>query len=420
MIGQTVPREDVDSRGSLDLPTRRVQARMDGGAIWKPCEGPRRKKILLVFGTRPEAIKMAPLVLAFARTQESFECLTCVSGQHRQMLDQVLDLFGIRPDFDLDIMKPGQDLYDVTNAVLVGMKRVLAKCRPDAVVVQGDTTTSFAASLAAFYERIPVGHVEAGLRTFNRHSPFPEEINRQLTTRLADWHFAPTEANRDDLVAEGVHAGRIVVTGNTVIDALLAVHERICADDAMRTDLLEAICGYGYRMTSRRFILVTSHRRESFGQGFRNICEALHRIATEQPDVDIVYPVHLNPNVRTPVLEILSGIPNIYLTAPMDYQPFVYLMSKSFLVLTDSGGIQEEAPSLGKPVLVMRENTERLEAVDAGTVVLVGTAPDVIVRETLDVLRRPERQQQLARAINPYGDGHASERIIDFLTRVLG
>jgi len=377
------------------------------------------KKILLVFGTRPEAIKMAPLVLAFARTRDRIECLTCVTAQHRQMLDQVLDLFGIRPDFDLDIMKPQQDLYKVTSAVLAGMKRVFAECRPDAVIVQGDTTTTFAASLAAFYERIPVGHVEAGLRTFNRYSPFPEELNRQLTTRLADWHFAPTATNRQNLLSEGVDADSILVTGNTVIDALLAVRARIYSNESIRTDLVDTIRHYGYPLTSRRFILVTGHRRESFGQGFRNICEALRQIASEQPDLDIVYCVHLNPNVQQPVLEILSEIPNVYLTAPMDYLPFVYLMSESFLVLTDSGGIQEEAPSLGKPVLVMRDNTERREALDAGTVVLVGTNPDVIVRQTLDVLQRSDRYQQVGRAVNPYGDGRASEYIVDFLMKVL-
>ena len=401
------------------MPDRAVRAHVHVSVPGDARQRLPRKKILLVFGTRPEAIKMAPLLLAFARTPANFKCLTCVTAQHREMLDQVLNLFGIRPDFDLDIMKPGQDLYEVTSAVLAGMKRVLAECRPDAVIVQGDTTTSFAASLAAFYDRIPVGHVEAGLRTFNRHSPFPEEINRQLTTRLADWHFAPTESNRDDLLAEGVDPDRVVVTGNTVIDALLAVRERIYANDAMSTDLLETIRRYGYPMTSRRFIVVTGHRRESFGRGFRNICEALRRIAAERPDLDIVYPVHMNPNVRTPVLELLSGVPNIYLTLPMDYPPFVYLMSESLLVLTDSGGIQEEAPSLGKPVLVMRENTERLEGVDARTVRLVGMEPAVIVRETLLVLRQLEGYEQLTPATNPYGDGRASARIIDFLTDVL-
>jgi UDP-N-acetylglucosamine 2-epimerase (non-hydrolysing) len=374
------------------------------------------KKVLLVFGTRPEAIKMAPLALAFARNPGSFECLTCITAQHRQMLDQVLELFEIRPDFDLNIMKPGQDLYDVTGAVLAGMKGVLARCKPDIVIVQGDTTTSFAAGLAAFYEKITVGHVEAGLRTFSRYSPFPEEINRQLTTRLADWHFAPTAANRENLLAEGIDEGRIIVTGNTVIDALLSVRERIYSNDALRTSLIEAVRRYGYPMSKRRFILATGHRRESFGQGFLNICEALRRVAIEQPDVDIVYPVHLNPNVREPVLRILSGIPNVFLTAPMDYQPFVYLMSESSLVLTDSGGIQEEAPSFGKPVLVMRENTERPEAMDAGTVILVGTDCERIASETLDLIRNSTRYQRMARAVNPYGDGQASTRIVDFLT----
>lgn len=375
------------------------------------------KKVLLVFGTRPEAIKMAPLVRALTHRPNAFECLTCVSAQHRQMLDQVLDLFEIRPDFDLDIMKPGQDLYEVTSAVLMGMKAVLAKCRPDAVIVQGDTTTSFAAALAAFYVRIPIGHVEAGLRTFNRYSPYPEEINRQLTTRLSDWHFAPTVVNRENLLMEGVDSEKITITGNTVIDALHAVRERIYADDILRATQVEKIQRFGFSMSSRRFILVTGHRRESFGQGFLNICEALRRIAFEAPDVDIVYPVHLNPSVREPVLKILSGISNVYLTEPMDYQPFVYLMSECFLVLTDSGGVQEEAPSLGKPVLVMRENTERPEAVDAGTVMLVGTDTTRIVSETLDLIRNQTRYELMARAVNPYGDGHASDRIVDFLSK---
>lgn len=374
------------------------------------------KRVMLVFGTRPEAIKMAPLVLAMQQRPDEFECITCVTGQHRQMLDQVLDLFGIKPDFDLNIMHPGQTLSDVTVAVLTGVGRVLRSSRPDIVLVQGDTTTCLSAALSAFYERIPVGHVEAGLRTHEKYSPYPEEINRQLTTRLADYHFAPTDRNRQNLLDEGISPDKIFVTGNTVIDALCVVRNRIYSSASVRERLDEMLGRVGLIMDGRRRILVTGHRRESFGEGFLNICEALRRIAQRHPSIEIVYPVHLNPNVLEPVKRILGGIANIRLLAPLDYEPFVYLMNESHIILTDSGGVQEEGPSLGKPVLVMRTNTERPEAVTAGTVLLLGVHADRIFSGVCELLEDATRYDQMCRATNPYGDGHSSKRILDLVS----
>lgn len=374
------------------------------------------KRVMLVFGTRPEAIKMAPLVLAMQQRPDEFECITCVTGQHRQMLDQVLDLFGIKPDFDLNIMHPGQTLSDVTVAVLTGVGRVLRSSRPDIVLVQGDTTTCLSAALSAFYERIPVGHVEAGLRTHEKYSPYPEEINRQLTTRLADYHFAPTDRNRQNLLDEGISPDKIFVTGNTVIDALCVVRNRIYSSASVRERLDEMLGRVGLIMDGRRRILVTGHRRESFGEGFLNISEALRRIAQRHPSIEIVYPVHLNPNVLEPVKRILGGIANIRLLAPLDYEPFVYLMNESHIILTDSGGVQEEGPSLGKPVLVMRTNTERPEAVTAGTVLLLGVHADRIFSGVCELLEDATRYDQMCRATNPYGDGHSSKRILDLVS----
>lgn len=377
------------------------------------------KKILIVFGTRPEAIKMAPLVLKF-KQNNSFNVKVCVTAQHREMLDQVLEIFEIKPDYDLDLMKPGQDLFDVTSNVLTGMKGVLNDFLPDIVLVHGDTTTSFATALACYYMQIAVGHIEAGLRTYNIYSPWPEEINRQLTGRITQYHFAPTELSKSNLKNELVDDSRIIVTGNTVIDALHIVIDRIKNDMNLEKKLHNQINESGYSITDKKLILVTGHRRENFGHGFLNICEALTKIAQDNQYLDIVYPVHLNPNVRKPVNEILSGIPNVYLIEPLSYEPFVYLMSKSYLVLTDSGGIQEEAPSLGKPVLVMRDTTERPEAVDAGTVKLVGTNKDVIISEVIKLLNNQDEYNAMSYSHNPYGDGKACERIIDFLSVVAG
>lgn len=368
-------------------------------------------KTLCVFGTRPEAIKMAPLVLALAG-EPRVDARVCVTGQHREMLDQVLSLFGIKPEFDLSIMKAGQDLTDVTTAVLQGMKAVLAEFRPDVVLVHGDTATTFAATLAAYYQQIPVAHVEAGLRTGDLYSPWPEEANRKLTGALATWHFAPTATSRDNLLGEGVAEDCIQITGNTVIEALLGTVERLDSDPGLRESALASLSGIDL---DRRIVLVTGHRRESFGDGFERICQALSEIARLHPDVDVVYPVHLNPNVRGPVNRLLSGIGNIRLIQPLDYLPFVYLMSRSHLILTDSGGIQEEAPSLGKPVLVMRATTERPEAVEAGTVRLVGTDADRIVGEVSRLLTDPEAYSEMSRAHNPYGDGAACARIVESL-----
>lgn len=369
------------------------------------------KKILLVFGTRPEAIKMAPLVKVL-QAHPGFDARVCVTAQHRHMLDQVLHLFDIQPDFDLNLMKPGQDLYDITSGVLLGLKGVLTQWRPDAVLVHGDTSTTFAASLAAFYQRIPVGHVEAGLRTGNLYSPWPEEANRKLTSALTKWHFAPTSTSRANLLAEGIAPETIHVTGNTVIDALLQVREKIVT----RADLREQFAkDFSFLQPGKRLVLVTGHRRENFGNGFEQICRALACIAREHNNVQVVYPVHLNPQVQEPVKRLLGGIDNVHLIEPLDYLPFVYLMDQSTLILTDSGGIQEEAPSLGKPVLVMRETTERPEAVQAGTVRLVGTDADEIASQASTLLCDNAAYQAMAFAHNPYGDGMACERIAQAL-----
>ena len=368
-------------------------------------------KTLCVFGTRPEAIKMAPLHIALS-ADERFDAKLCVTGQHREMLDQVLGLFAIKPDYDLNIMKPGQDLTDVTTVILRGMKKVLCDCKPDVILVHGDTATTFATTLAAYYQQIPVAHVEAGLRTGNIYSPWPEEANRKLTGVLANLHFAPTETSRDNLLREGVEISKIFVTGNTVIDALLDVVERLKEDPSLRAKASEPAAFLG---AERRIILVTGHRRESFGEGFERICKALREVARMHPEVDIVYPVHLNPNVREPVQRLLSDVSNIYLIEPLDYLPFVYLMDRAHIILTDSGGIQEEAPSLGKPVLVMRDTTERPEAVAAGTVRLVGTDVGVIVRELHSLLVDSELYRTMSVAHNPYGDGRACKKIIEGL-----
>ncbi|MFQ6576121.1 non-hydrolyzing UDP-N-acetylglucosamine 2-epimerase [Pseudomonas sp. UM16] len=372
-------------------------------------------KTLCVFGTRPEAIKMAPLVLALA-ADERFEAKVCVTGQHREMLDQVLDLFAIEPDFDLNIMKPGQDLTDVTTAILQGMKAVFSEFKPDVVLVHGDTTTTFATSMAAYYQQIPVAHVEAGLRTGNLYSPWPEEANRRLTGTIANLHFAPTKTSEANLLREGVNPQSIMVTGNTVIDALLDVVKRLDLDAGLKAKAAEPSA---FLDPNRRLILVTGHRRESFGGGFERICQALMEVARQHPDVDIVYPVHLNPNVREPVNRLLNDISNIHLIEPLDYLPFVHLMSQAYIILTDSGGIQEEAPSLGKPVLVMRETTERPEAILAGTVKLVGTEVSNLVREVSTLLESDEAYQKMSFSHNPYGDGKAAIRICDALSRFL-
>ena len=381
------------------------------------------KRILLVFGTRPEAIKMAPLVKEFAKHPESFETLVCVTGQHREMLDQVLHLFDIKPDYDLNIMKQGQDLYDVTSRVLLGMREVLKEAKPDVVLVHGDTTTSTAAALAAFYQQIPVGHVEAGLRTYNIYSPWPEEMNRQLTGRIATYHFAPTPLSRENLLKEGIPAERIMVTGNTVIDALYWVVNKIKEDKQLDRQLEGALLDSGYDVHSldggRRLVLITGHRRENFGDGFLSMCRAIKVLTEKYPDVDFVYPMHLNPNVRKPIHEVfgedLSGLGNISFIEPLEYLSFVYLMEKSTIVLTDSGGIQEEAPGLGKPVLVMRDTTERPEALEAGTVKLVGTDFGRIVTEVSTLLDNQEYYEKMSKAVNPYGDGLACGRIVESL-----
>lgn len=375
------------------------------------------KKILLVFGTRPEAIKMAPLVKVLQKDSEHFETKICVTAQHRQMLDQVLEVFDIVPEYDLNIMAPNQDLYDITSRVLVGLRDVLDDFAPDIVLVHGDTTTSMAASLAAFYRQIPVGHVEAGLRTYNMLSPWPEEMNRQVTDRMCTYYFAPTEKSRQNLLRENVDATKIHVTGNTVIDALLMAVDIIEKKPHIKTAIEDELRDKGYAMGNRPYILVTGHRRENFGEGFLNICKAIRQIAEEHPEMDIVYPVHLNPNVQKPVYELLSGTPNIYLVKPLDYLPFVYAMQHSTLLLTDSGGVQEEAPSMGKPVLVMRETTERPEAVEAGTVRLVGTDVAAIVGNVQELLHDPEVYRKMSESYNPYGDGHACERIVDALRK---
>lgn len=368
-------------------------------------------KVLTVFGTRPEAIKMAPVVKALA-TDPAFDAKVCVTAQHRQMLDQVLEIFSILPDFDLNLMKPGQDLSDITSNVLLGLRNVYAEWKPDIVVVHGDTTTTLAASLSAYYARLQVAHVEAGLRTHDKYAPWPEELNRRLTGAVADVHFAPTERSRANLLAEGIAGGTVHVTGNTVIDALLMVKRRL------ETDTVLAVAQqarFPFLRSQARMVLITGHRRENFGGGFERICAAIGQLARQYPGVDFVYPVHLNPNVREPVNRILQGLGNVHLIEPQDYLPFVYLMTQSTLILTDSGGIQEEAPSLGKPVLVMRDTTERPEAVDAGTVRLVGTDQGVIVQEVQRLLEDASAYCEMARAHNPYGDGEAADRIRDIL-----
>lgn len=378
-----------------------------------------QKKIMLVFGTRPEAIKMAPLVKEFLRYPEKFETVVCVTGQHREMLDQVLRIFDIQLDYDLNIMKQGQDLYDVTARVLVGMRNVLRKVLPDVVLVHGDTTTSTAAALAAFYQQIPVGHIEAGLRTHDIYSPWPEEMNRQITSRIATYHFSPTPLSKQNLLAEGIKEEQIVVTGNTVIDALYRVVDHIKKNLKLDAELESLLKQAGYDVTrlkeGKKLVLITGHRRENFGEGFVHICTAIKDLTKKYPDVDFVYPMHLNPNVRKPIHEVfednLSGLGNMFFIEPLEYLSFVYLMEKSNIVLTDSGGIQEEAPGLGKPVLVMRDTTERPEALEAGTVKLVGTSYDKIVNEVSALLENQDYYNKMSKAINPYGDGKACGRI---------
>ncbi|MEZ9408603.1 UDP-N-acetylglucosamine 2-epimerase [Vibrio lentus] len=373
------------------------------------------KKVLVVFGTRPEAIKMAPLVKTLEHHSEFINMKVCVTAQHREMLDQVLELFEITPDYDLDIMKQGQDLFDVTSRVLMGMRSVLDDYQPDIVLVHGDTTTTIGASLAAFYKQIPVGHVEAGLRTNDIYSPWPEEANRKLTSQITQYHFAPTQLNLSNLEGEGVPKEKIIVTGNTVIDSLLITVKKIHENESVKKSIEELFSVEGYTFTSRKIVLVTGHRRENFGNGFLNICTALKKLSELYPDVDFVYPVHLNPNVQEPVNKLLRGIDNVYLIDPVGYLPFVYLLDKSFLILTDSGGVQEEAPSLGKPVLVMRDTTERPEAVSAGTVALVGTGIDSIISNVSELLNSSEKYLEMSVAHNPYGNGTASQVIVDFL-----
>lgn len=381
------------------------------------------KKILLVFGTRPEAIKMAPLVKEFQKYPYDFETVVCVTGQHREMLDQVLHIFDIVPDYDLNIMKQGQDLYDVTSRVLLGMRDVLKEVSPDFVFVHGDTTTSTAAALAAFYQQIPVAHVEAGLRTHNIYSPWPEEMNRQLTGRIANCHFSPTPLSKQNLLKENVDEQHILVTGNTVIDALYWVVDKINTDQTLKTPLVNQLQKFGYDVSrlrgDKKLVLITGHRRENFGDGFIHICEAIKTLSQKYPDVDFVYPMHLNPNVRRPIHEVfgehLDNFDNMFFIEPLEYLSFVYLMEKSYIVLTDSGGIQEEAPGLGKPVLVMRDTTERPEALTAGTVKLVGTDYDKIVNHVSELIDNPEAYNLMSKAVNPYGDGKACSRIVNFL-----
>ncbi|TBX25655.1 UDP-N-acetylglucosamine 2-epimerase [Bowmanella sp. JS7-9] len=368
------------------------------------------KNILLVFGTRPEAIKMAPLALEL-KNHSQLNVKVCVTGQHRQMLDQVLGLFELTPDYDLNLMQPGQDLYSITSRALLGLRDVFIDAKPDLVLVHGDTTTTFTASLAAFYQKIPVGHVEAGLRTGDIYSPWPEEINRKLTGSLTKLHFAPTERSAQNLLQENVDNNDVHITGNTVIDALLQVVDKIKHDTSLNTEMQQK---FAFLNPDKKLILVTGHRRESFGGGFERICHALKALA-DRGDVEILYPVHLNPNVKEPVDRILKNVSNVHLIEPQDYLPFVYLMSRAYLILTDSGGVQEEAPSLGKPVLVMRDTTERPEAVEAGTVKLVGTDDKVIVSTANELLDNPDAYEKMAFAHNPYGDGKACERITNII-----
>lgn len=397
------------------------------------------KKIMLVFGTRPEAIKMAPLVKVFQKYPEKFETIVCVTGQHREMLDQVLKLFDIQPDYDLNIMKPGQDLYDITSRILLGLRDILAENQPDLVLVHGDTSTSTTAALASFYQQIPVGHIEAGLRTHNIYSPWPEEMNRQITGRIATYHFAPTKLSKENLLREAINEEDIIVTGNTVIDALYWVIDKIKSDENLQLEVVDTLINTGLPSDMVRvlstphpaprtphLVLITGHRRENFGEGFKNMLNAIKALTEKYPDVNFVYPMHLNPNVRKPIQEVFGdfsspqgggqeGAQNLFFIEPLDYLPFVYLMEKSTLVLTDSGGIQEEAPGLGKPVLVMRDTTERPEALDAGTVKLVGTDYDLIVSEVSRLLDDENYYNSMAQATNPYGDGKACERIVSAL-----
>ena len=381
------------------------------------------KKVLLVFGTRPEAIKMAPLVKELQKQKERIETVVCVTGQHREMLDQVLEIFDIKPDYDLNIMKRGQDLYDVTARVLTGMREVLKEIKPDIVLVHGDTTTSTAAALAAFYQQIPVGHVEAGLRTHNIYSPWPEEMNRLLTGRLATYHFSPTPLSRNNLIKESINDRNIIVTGNTVIDALYWVVDKIKNNKELDNELESVLSKAGYDVNrldnGKKLVLITGHRRENFGDGFINMCTAIKDLTVKYPDLDFVYPMHLNPNVRKPIHEVfgenLSGLKNMFFIEPLEYLSFVYLMEKSSIVLTDSGGIQEEAPGLGKPVLVMRDTTERPEALDAGTVKLVGTDYNKIVNEVSSLIDDKAAYEKMSKAVNPYGDGLACGRIVNAL-----
>lgn len=381
------------------------------------------KKVLLVFGTRPEAIKMAPLVKEFQKYASDFETIVCVTGQHREMLDQVLAIFDIKPNYDLNIMKKGQDLYDVTARVLVGMRDVLTECQPDVVLVHGDTTTSTAAAIAAFYQQIPVGHVEAGLRTHNIYSPWPEEMNRQITGRIATYNFAPTPLSCENLLKEGVDDKKITVTGNTVIDTLYWVVNKIKNDVVLNEELKQILAKVGYDterlVDGRKLVLITGHRRENFGDGFINMCSAIRDLKNKYPKVDFVYPMHLNPNVREAIHEVfgkdLSNLGNMFFIEPLEYLSFIYLMEKATIVLTDSGGIQEEAPGLGKPVLVMRDTTERPEALSAGTVKLVGTNYDKIVNEVCTLLDNEMEYEKMSKAVNPYGDGLACSRIVNYL-----
>jgi len=372
------------------------------------------KKVLVVFGTRPEAIKMAPLVKAL-EVDELLELKVCVTAQHREMLDQVLDIFEIEPDYDLNLMKAGQDLYDITANVLLGMKDVLSDFQPDIVLVHGDTTTTSATSMAAFYQKIKVGHVEAGLRTGDIYSPWPEEANRQITGVLTTYHFAPTTNSQENLLRENKNSEDIIVTGNTVIDALFLALDKIENSKDLKEKIIATINSQYKINSDKKLVLVTGHRRENFGQGFINICKALKTLADNNPDIDIVYPVHLNPNVQKPVKEILSDVSNVYLIDPLQYEQFIYLMSQSYFIITDSGGVQEEAPSLGKPVLVMRDTTERPEALEAGTVKLVGTDMDVIIEEAQKLLDDAVAYEKMSKAHNPYGDGKACERIVNFI-----
>lgn len=384
-----------------------------------------KKKILLVFGTRPEAIKMFPLIKCLKQHPNEFESLVCVTGQHRDMLDQVMNLFQIKPDFDLDIMQQGQDLYDVTTKVLLGMRDILLQSRPDLVLVHGDTTTSMATALAAFYQKIDVGHVEAGLRTYNKYSPWPEEINRQITGRLAKYHFAPTDWNKKNLLAEGIDSQSVFITGNTIIDALQMVLEMINSNENLQNDIKNQLSNCGYNvdrlLQNKKLVLITGHRRENFGEGLENVCKALKTLSDNFPDVDFVYPVHPNPNVREPIKKVLGEAisNNIFLLEPIDYFPFVYLMSKSNILLTDSGGIQEEATALNKPILVMRDTTERPETLNLGFVKLVGTDYDLVVSEVSQLLNKSLSSANAPKHASPYGNGKAAEKIVEILSNVL-